>query len=144
MPRRTAGSAGAIFRASGSGSIDLIRDTGANGILILSGDRHIGALYRQSTGVPYPLIEITSSGINQVFPSNREAGPNRVGAVYGAANFGTIDVDWWERSATLSIRGMNGEPVRRLSVPLQELRPGSRKFCPAMRQADTPLCRARS
>ena len=85
-----------------------------------------GALYRQSTGVPYPLIEITSSGINQVFPSNREAGPNRLGSVFGAAHFGTIDVDWWESSVTLSIRGMNGEPVRRLSVSLEELRPGSR------------------
>jgi alkaline phosphatase D len=105
---------------------DLIRDTGANGVVFLSGDRHIGALYRQTDGVPYPLIEITSSGINQVFPANREAGPNRIGAVFGAANFGTIDVDWWEGSVTLSIRGMNGEPVRRLSVALQDLRPGGR------------------
>ena len=105
---------------------DLIRDTGANGVVILSGDRHVGALYRESAGVAYPLVEITSSGINQVFPGNREAGPNRLGAVFGAANFGTIDVDWWEGSVTLSIRGMNGEPVRRLSVSLQDLRAGGR------------------
>src|SRR5262249_48220194 len=102
---------------------DLIRDTGANGVIILSGDRHVGAIYRQTDGVPYPLIEITSSGINQVFPGNREPGPNRIGAVFGAANFGTIDVDWSSGSVTLSVRGMNGESVRRVSVALQDLRP---------------------
>ncbi len=37
---------------------------------------------------------ITPSGINQAFPGNHEAGPNRLGAVYGAANFGTADVEW--------------------------------------------------
>ncbi len=75
---------------------DLIRDTGARGVVFLSGDRHIGGLYRETTGTPYPLVEITSSGINQVFAANREPGPNRMGAVYGAANFGTADIDWWE------------------------------------------------
>lgn len=103
---------------------DLIRETGANGVVFISGDRHIGALYRETEGVPYPFVEITSSGINQVFPANREAGPNRLGAVYGAANFGTIDVDWWEGTLTLSLRNEAGEAVRRRAVPLDELRPG--------------------
>jgi alkaline phosphatase D len=101
---------------------DLIRATAASGVILLSGDRHIGGLYRKTTDVPYPLVEITSSGLNQVFPGNREAGPNRLGAVYGAPNFGTIDVDWWERTVTLSLRSDNGEPVRRQVVHLDELR----------------------
>jgi alkaline phosphatase D len=101
---------------------NLIRSTAAGGVIVLSGDRHIGGLYRETTDVPYPLTEITSSGINQVFPGNREAGPNRLGAVYGAPNFGTIDVDWWERMVTLSLRSENGEPVRRQVVRLDELR----------------------
>ena len=101
---------------------NLIRETAAGGVLLLSGDRHIGGLYREATMAPYPLIEITSSGINQVFAGNREAGPNRLGAVYGAANFGTVDMDWWERTVTLSLRSENGEPVRRQLVRLDELR----------------------
>jgi alkaline phosphatase D len=100
---------------------DLIRATGAGGVILLSGDRHVGGLYRETTAAPYPLHEITSSGINQVFPGNQEAGPNRLGAVYGAPNFGTIDVDWWERTVTLSLRSENGEPVRRQVVRLDEL-----------------------
>jgi alkaline phosphatase D len=101
---------------------DLIGETAASGVLLLSGDRHIGGLYRETTTAPYPLIEITSSGINQVFPGNHEAGPNRLGAVYGAANFGTVNMDWWERTVTLSLRSENGEPVRRQVVRLDELR----------------------
>jgi alkaline phosphatase D len=101
---------------------DLIRDTRANGVVFLSGDRHIGALYREAVGTPYPLVEITASGLNQVFPSNREAGPNRLSGVYGAANFGTADVDWWEGTVPLSLRGENGEPVRRHIFLLDELR----------------------
>ena len=123
-PRDTAGSAGATFPRERQRLYDLIRATGANGVVLLSGDRHIGALYRETAAVPYALIEITSSGINQVFPGNREAGPNRLGAVYGAANFGTIDVDWWERTVTLSLRRENGEAVRRTTVPLGELAAG--------------------
>jgi alkaline phosphatase D len=105
---------------------DLIRDTGASGVVFLSGDRHVGGLYRETNGTPYPLVEITSSGLNQAFPGNREAGPNRLGAVYGAENFGTVDVDWWERTITLSVRGENGEPVRRHVVRMDELRQGDR------------------
>jgi alkaline phosphatase D len=100
---------------------ELIRDTGARGVVFLSGDRHVGAIYRETAGVPYPLVEITSSGLNRTFPANREPGPNRLGAVYGVENFGTIDIDWWEGRLTLSVRGMNGEPVRRHSVALSEL-----------------------
>ena len=44
--------------------LGLIADTRANGVILLSGDRHRGALYRLDEGVPYPLYEITSSGLN--------------------------------------------------------------------------------
>jgi alkaline phosphatase D len=100
---------------------DLIRDTGANGVVFLSGDRHVGGLYRESAGTPYPLVEITSSGINQEFAANREPGPNRLGAVYGASNFGTVEIDWWEGILTLSLRNGAGEAVRRHAVRLDDL-----------------------
>jgi alkaline phosphatase D len=105
---------------------DLIRATAAGGVILLSGDRHVGGLYREATATPYPLVEITSSGINQAFPGNQEDGPNRLGPVYGAPNFGTIDVDWRERTVTLSLRSENGEPVRRQVVRLDELTPTDR------------------
>jgi hypothetical protein len=100
----------------------ILPDTRANGVVILSGDRHVGGLYREADGTPYPLTEITSSGLTQVYPGNREPGPNRLGAVYGLENFGTIDVDWWDGTMTLSVRAMNGEPARRTTLRIADLR----------------------
>jgi alkaline phosphatase D len=100
---------------------DLIAETGTGGVILLSGDRHVGALYQRRAGVPYGLYEITSSGINMTYAASREPGPLRLGAVYGAPNFGTVDIDWWAGEVRLSVRGMNGEPVRQVTIPLADL-----------------------
>jgi alkaline phosphatase D len=101
--------------------LELIAATRANGVIFLSGDRHVGALYRLDEGVPYPLYEITSSGLNMFYAAAQEAGPLRLGALYGRENFGTIDIDWWAGQVTLSVRALNGEPVREVKFPLRAL-----------------------
>ncbi len=101
--------------------LELIAATRANGVIFLSGDRHVGALYRLDEGVPYPLYEITSSGLNMFYAAASEPGPLRLGAVYGRENFGTIDIDWWAGQVRLSVRALNGEPVREVRVPLRAL-----------------------
>ena len=93
-------------------------------MLLVSGDRHVGGLYRRSTDTPYDLYEITSSSLNRPFTDPEEAGPLRLGALYGRENFGTIDIDWWAEEVTLALRGMNGEPVREVTVPMSDLRAG--------------------
>jgi alkaline phosphatase D len=100
---------------------DLIGQTKAKGVLFISGDRHIGGLYRETKGTPYPLSEITSSGLTQFYSNVNEDGPNRLGAAYGAVNFGTLDIDWWEAIVHVSIRNMNGEVVRRMSLSFADL-----------------------
>ena len=52
------------------------------------------------------------------YAANREAGPLRLGAVYGAENFGTVDIDWWAGEVRLALRSMNGAPVREVTIPL--------------------------
>jgi alkaline phosphatase D len=103
--------------------LDLIAETGAQGIVIVSGDRHIGALYRSSEGVPYPLYEITSSGLNMAYAHNKDIGPLRLGAVYGQDNFGTIDIDWPTGEITLAVRDMAGEAVRSATISIAALSP---------------------
>jgi hypothetical protein len=44
-----------------------------------------------------------------------------VGALYGAVNFGTVEIDWWAERLTVQLRGENGEPVRTLAVSFQEI-----------------------
>jgi alkaline phosphatase D len=100
---------------------DLIAETGANGIVFISGDRHIGALYRLAHDVPYALYEITSSGINMAYGNNKDIGPLRLGEVYGQDNFGTIEIDWQVGLVTLSVRGMDGEPERSVTITIAGL-----------------------
>lgn len=103
--------------------VDLIAETGAEGVVLVSGDRHVGALYRLNEDVPYPFYEITSSGLNMAYAHNRDIGPLRLGEVYGQDNFGTIDIDWQAGEITLSIRNMIGLPVRSAIVPIAALSP---------------------
>jgi alkaline phosphatase D len=102
--------------------LDLIDSTDAEGVVFLSGDRHVGALYATGEGVPYRLTEITASSINRPFPGADDLPGNRLGAVYGAENFGTLDIDWWTGTVTLAVRGMNGEKVREATLRLADLR----------------------
>ena len=101
--------------------IDTIRDSGAKGLVLLSGDRHIGALYREAPpGMP-PLYEMTSSGLNKAFSAANEPGPNRLGELYAAPNFGVVDIDWWAHNITLSLRDESGTPRRSVVLTFDEL-----------------------
>jgi alkaline phosphatase D len=97
--------------------VQLIAETGARNVIVLSGDRHVGGLYHRP-GEPEGLYEITSSGLNMAYAAVHEVGPLRLGQVYGAPNFGTIDIDWWAGRVILSVRALNGEPVRRTTFSL--------------------------
>lgn len=101
---------------------DTIRTAGADDVVFLSGDRHIGALYRETPPGLYPLYEVTSSGLNKVYATAKEAGPNRLGDLLAEANFGTIDIDWPRRRLTLALRDMQGEVRRSVDLRFHELR----------------------
>lgn len=101
--------------------LDTIRDSGAKGVVMLSGDRHVGALYRETPPGSYPLYEVTSSGLNMVYWAAKEPGPNRLGPLYAAANFGVADVDWWERKLTLALRDEGGNTRRAAVVAFDDL-----------------------
>ncbi|UYN93062.1 MAG: alkaline phosphatase family protein [Enhydrobacter sp.] len=98
-----------------------IREARAGGVVMISGDRHIGALYRERPAGLYALTEATSSGLNQFYWAAREAGPNRLGELYAMPNFGVVDVDWWERSVTLALRDTGGTVRRSTTLRLDDL-----------------------
>ncbi|KAK6020851.1 alkaline phosphatase D domain protein [Ostertagia ostertagi] len=100
---------------------DTIRSSGAKGVVLLSGDRHIGALYREAPADLFPLYEATSSGLNMVYWAAKEAGPNRLGAIYAAANFGVVEIDWWERKILLALRDEGGSVRRSVEIPFDAL-----------------------
>lgn len=100
-----------------------IAATRATGVVFLSGDRHLGALYRETEGTAYPLHEMTSSGLTKSYRS-REPGPNRIGDVLGEVNFGTVAIDWRARRVELSLHDVLGARQRQLALDLDQLRPG--------------------
>ena len=105
--------------------LDTIANARADGVVFLSGDRHIGALYRETPPGLYPLVELTSSGLNKVYEKAKEAGPNRIGDLLAVANFGTIDIDWPGRQLTLALRDGLGEVRRSLDLRFEALRRAS-------------------
>lgn len=107
----------------------MIRDTGAKGVVFLSGDRHLAELsYLPADAADnkagYPLFDLTSSSINQPSGGNEnEVNRYRVGSNYRAVNFGEILIDWdgVEPTMELRISDVSGEPVLRHRMRLADL-----------------------
>ena len=84
--------------------------------MFLSGDRHIGALYSETPDALYPLYEVTSSGLNMVYWAAKEPGPNRLGPLFAAANFGVVEIDWPARKLLLALRDESGDTRRAVDI----------------------------
>lgn len=113
---------------------NLIHSTGAEGVIILSGDRHVAELSCMKNGPGgYPLYDLTSSGLTMSYPIEGEPNRWRVGEMYTPNNFGLIEVDWKnpDPRITLHIRNIEGQSVITESFPLSRLhRPHGRKTGP--------------
>jgi alkaline phosphatase D len=102
----------------------LIRSTQANGVVFLSGDRHIGGIYKQQTAIsdaPYPIYELTSSGMTHAWTTAKEAGPNRLGELVTQNHFAQIDIDWAAQSVSLSLLGEQGQSLKQHTIALAEI-----------------------
>jgi len=105
----------------------LIRDTHANGVIFLSGDRVVAGLYKIPGLIPYPAHEITSSSLNLTFKEisgkdrNDEASTGQQEPLYMEPNFGRVDIDWQKRSVSLQVRGEDGHLVQQTQFPINEL-----------------------
>ncbi len=74
----------------------LIRKCEASGVILLSGDRHLGEISLDTRAVGYPLHDITASGLNQANKKWRttEVNSKRLAALQWGDHFGTIEIDW--------------------------------------------------
>ncbi len=91
----------------------LLSDTGAEGVILVSGDRHLAELSMMDGGVGYPIYDLTSSGFNQASKSWRryEVNRHRVATMNWGDNFGVIAIDWNrpDPRISLQIRDVDGE-----------------------------------
>lgn len=112
----------------------LIRDTGASGVVFISGDRHLAEQMRidsDDSTVPYPLIETTSSSLNAPSGNFTPAGVRfasernrfREGLTFFDVNFGMILVDWQQPDPVvrMQVRDEKGGVVLQQRVSLSEI-----------------------
>jgi len=73
--------------------LDAIRRHKADRLICISGDTHYAEVSRLDVNVPYPMWDVTSSGLTEVWPVTP---PNalRVSEVLRERNFGMIEIDW--------------------------------------------------
>lgn len=114
----------------------LIRQTGANGVIFLSGDRHLAEISRlpadHRLGVGYPLFDITSSSLNT--PSGNftkakvrfanQINSYRVGLTFFDVNFGNVLIDWEAADPVIrcQVRDEQGGVVLQQRLMLSQLR----------------------
>ncbi len=102
--------------------IAMIENTGAKGVVLLSGDRHMGAIYNRPIAAGQLLIEITSSSLNRSYgPAKDVPTADLVSDLNHVENFGMIEIDWTARRLSLSLRGMGGQVLDAVSVRLADL-----------------------
>lgn len=126
---------------------DLIGKTKANGVVILSGDRHWAELSVAREAVPYPLYDLTSSSFNQIHPRGTPT-ENRYREspkTWHRENFGEVAIDWKgeDTVVNLLVRDLEGNVVIERAVPLRELRVGgvagaSPDVIPVKQKSDCP------
>ncbi len=98
------------FPAERTRLLDLLGKRAESGLVLLSGDRHAGGIYKLDHGGE-TIRELTSSSLNLAFSddieraSQREPDPLRLGKIYPVENYGLVDIDWKARAVTVSLKG---------------------------------------
>lgn len=94
----------------------LIVDSGAQGAMVLSGDRHISEFSKKSVeGLSYPLLDFTSSGLTHAYRGFKgEPNQYRVGEVVATESFGWLRLNLEKGEVVFQMRGDNGEILQEL------------------------------
>ncbi len=100
----------------------LIDETGAEGVVFVSGDRHTGFLYAKQDVLPYPAYELTSSSLNLSFAeSSDEADSAQIGPGVAVENYGEIAIDWDAGTVGLALRGLDGGVLGETVINMADL-----------------------
>jgi alkaline phosphatase D len=98
--------------------LTMLEARGPSGLVLLSGDRHSGAIYKETApGGGEDIWEFTSSSLNLAFSNDfeastkREPDPRRVTQFFGIENYGLVDIDWQAKRLTLSLMGNTSETL---------------------------------
>jgi alkaline phosphatase D len=97
------------FPAERTRLLDMLKSREASGLVILTGDRHTGGIYR-TDHQGETMWELTSSSLNLAFSddiertSAREIDPARTSKLFPVENYGLIDIDWKAKLLTMTLK----------------------------------------
>ena len=101
---------------------NLVKRTGAEGVVFLSGDRHTAFLYKENGVLPYQANELTASSVNVSFASeSTELDSRQVGAGYPPENYGAIEIDWENGKIGLLVKNKDGDTVRESDIAFADI-----------------------
>jgi alkaline phosphatase D len=88
-------------------------------ILIISGDRHQGAIYNEDS-----LFEITSSSLNKPLSPSKLTGPKEednkmIGDMYIDENFGLITIDTKKMEYLVELKDINGKEIKQKLISIK-------------------------
>ncbi len=78
-------------------------------IVLISGDRHFGAIYKSLIAKNSTLYEITASSLTNPYRGKEPPDPKRLGPIFGKINFGTAMINWTSKELTLRIIDLAGK-----------------------------------
>lgn len=99
----------------------LIQQTSANGVFLISGDRHWSEFSLEADALPYPLYDFTSSSLNQIHPRGTPT-ENRyrfIPQTYHRENFGRISIDWRKDDPRLMVEIVDLNGTTRIAQTFQ-------------------------
>ncbi|MGB5171871.1 alkaline phosphatase D family protein [Eudoraea sp.] len=84
---------------------ELLIESRAKGVFIISGDRHISEFSKLDLpGLTYPLIDFTSSGLTHAYSDFKgESNPYRIGHVVSTESFGLIKLNFISKEVQFQI-----------------------------------------
>jgi len=110
--------------------LEVLRDTNANGVMFLSGDRHWCELSRMEGPLEYPLYDLTASSLTELHERGTPT-ENKYRAhplTYHDVNVGHMHIDWGASDPliTLKIVDVTGKTRIEHRIQLSELQPRRR------------------
>lgn len=102
-----------------------LNQTRVPGVLFVGGDRHHGEVGVITKDVPYPLYELTASGlgVNTYGPDvDTPESPYDILGDTGMQHYGVVEYNRPDGSVSLILVGRNGQELHRTVVPVSELK----------------------
>jgi alkaline phosphatase D len=91
----------------------ILRSPNASNTVIVSGDRHRGALYEYKN-----IYELTASALNKVNSTNEEEDPLLIGSTFPELNYGILEINPTQNHINIMLKDFNGEILVQKSMDI--------------------------